>query len=652
MNQQLRRFLQITCVMALTATMMVTSFAKGSTSSTGASGSSAQVTTEQAMAMAKKVGLEFVENKGQVLDTKGERRSDIKFTASSKSTNVYFMPDRIMYAFTKVDGKQPDKGEPMTKEMLKSLKFSQYRMDMELVGANSSAAIIPGLQNPGVENFYTAGLGSEGVTGVRTFGKLTYENVYPNIDMVLVSKGKGLKAEFIVRPGGNPNDIVMHFSGSDAVKALADGGYKVSTPMGSMTEDAPYSFIKGANGNVEVPVSFAVNGDSKTVRFNVPNYDKSQTLVIDPNRDWGSFVGGANEDVVNGVAATNSFNPGATSTYVYAVGYTATFGAPFSLGFGTGGGSYDAFITAYQYGSSGTNRAFINRFGGNADDRASSVTVDASGNAYVCGQTGGDGSFTTGGAFQTAFGGDIADGFVASFNSSGTRQATTYIGGTLDDYMTGIALDNSGNLTAVGYTASTGLGTAGTFQQAIGTATYSGLVVRLNTALTSRSWATYYGNTSETYVTGVAATNTAGEVWLGGFTRCTNSGQAIATTGSHSAALNNNGTGSTTGAVKFDGFVARMTSSGGRTAASYLGGEDDDRVRGVANDAVGNSVVAVGYSNSPSLGVQHIASAAGVPQSQVNGTNSALGPNDGFIVRMTVSGATLVRSWGTFWGSA
>ncbi|MFM8179758.1 MAG: hypothetical protein ACKOAG_11340, partial [Candidatus Kapaibacterium sp.] len=214
MNQQLRRFLQITCVMALTATMMVTSFAKGSTSSTGASGSSAQVTTEQAMAMAKKVGLEFVENKGQVLDTKGERRSDIKFTASSKSTNVYFMPDRIMYAFTKVDGKQPDKGEPMTKEMLKSLKFSQYRMDMELVGANSSAAIIPGLQNPGVENFYTAGLGSEGVTGVRTFGKLTYENVYPNIDMVLVSKGKGLKAEFIVRPGGNPNDIVMHFSGS------------------------------------------------------------------------------------------------------------------------------------------------------------------------------------------------------------------------------------------------------------------------------------------------------------------------------------------------------------------------------------------------------------------------------------------------------
>lgn len=652
MNQQLRRFLQIACITALTVTMISTSFAKGSTSSTGASGASARVTTDQATALLQRGGLEFVENKGQVVDTKGDRRSEIKFTANSKSTNVYFLPDRIMYAYTMVEGVQPNKGEPMTREMLKSLKFSQYRMDMELVGANSKTSIVPGLQNPGVENFYTAGLGAEGVTGVRTFGKLTYENVYPNIDMVLVSKGKGLKAEFIVRPGGNPNDIVMHFAGADAVQKMNDGGYKVSSSMGSMTEDAPYSFVKSTNGNVEVPVTFVVNSDDKTVRFNVPNYDKSQTLVIDPNRDWGSFVGGANEDVVNGVATARSFNPSATTTYIYAVGYTATFAAPWSLGFGTGGGSYDAFIVGYQYGSSGTNRAFATRFGGSLDDRATGVAVDASGVAYVCGQTGGDGSFTTAGVSQGAFGGDIADGFVASFTSAGARSAATYLGGTLDDYLTGIALDNSSNLTVSGYTASSGLGTAGTFQSSIGTATYSGLVARLNTSLTTRSWVTYYGNASETYAMGVAATNTAGEVWIGGFTRCTNSAQAIATTGSHSAALNNNGTGTTTGATKFDGFVARMTSSGGRTASSYIGGIDDDRVMGVANDANNNAVVAVGYSNSPSTGPQHIASAAGVPQSQVNGTNAALGPNDGFINRMSVSGTTLVRTWGTFWGSA
>ncbi|MFN5866336.1 MAG: beta strand repeat-containing protein, partial [Candidatus Kapaibacterium sp.] len=652
MNQQLRRFLQITCVMALSVTIMAASFAKGSTLSTSASGTSTQVSTEQATKMLQTAGLEFVENKGQVLDTKGQRRSDILFTAQSKGTNVYFMPDRVMYAYTRVDGKQPAKGDHMTKDALKSLKFSQYRMDMELVGASASAAFVPGLQTPGVESFYTAGLGSQGVTDVRTFGKLTYENVYPNIDMVLLSKGKGLKAEFIVRPGGDPSNIVMRFAGSDAVELLSNGGYKVTTPMGSMTEDAPYSFVKGTSNNTEVAVSFSVNNDDKTVRFNVPAYDKSQTLVIDPNRDWGSFVGGGAEDVINAVATQRSFNPSAGTTYIYAAGYTATFGAPYTLGFGAGGGSYDAFVTAYQYGSSGTNRAFIVRFGGNTDDRATGIAVDASGNSYVCGQTGGDAGFTTGGAFQTTYAGDLSDGFVASFNASGSRTAATYMGGTLDDYMTSITLDGSGNVTVAGYTASTGLGTAGTFQQNFGSGLYSGFVARLNTALSSRSWATYYGNTSDTYLTGIAAANASGEVWIGGYTRCTNSAQAIATSGSHSAVLNNNGTGSTTGTTKYDGFVARLNSTGGRTAASYLGGIDDDRVMAVANDAINDAVVAVGYSNSPSTGPQHIASTAGVPQSAVNGTNASLGPNDGFIDRMSVSGTTLVRTWGSFWGSA
>jgi hypothetical protein len=82
----------------------------------------------------------------------------------------------------------------------------------------------------------------------------------------------------------------MRYAGADGVELMSNGGYKVTTSMGSLTEDAPYSFVKNAGGNVEVPVTFAVNGDDKTVRFNVPNYDKSQTLVIDPNRDWGSLL--------------------------------------------------------------------------------------------------------------------------------------------------------------------------------------------------------------------------------------------------------------------------------------------------------------------------------------------------------------------------
>jgi hypothetical protein len=116
MNQQLRRFLQITCITALTVALVSTSFAKGSTLSTSPSGLSTQLSVLQATKKLQASGLEFVENRGQVFDTKGNSRNDILYTAHSKGTNVYFMKDRIMYAYTKVDGKASAAGRTNDKE--------------------------------------------------------------------------------------------------------------------------------------------------------------------------------------------------------------------------------------------------------------------------------------------------------------------------------------------------------------------------------------------------------------------------------------------------------------------------------------------------------------------------------------------------------
>ena len=56
-------------------------------------------------------------------------------------------------------------------------------------------------------------------------------------------------------------------------------------------------------------------------------------------------------------------------------------------------------------------------------------------------------------AFQTKFGG-TCDAFVAKLGPDGKVIWSTYLGGILDDWATGVALDSAGNVLVTGYTRS------------------------------------------------------------------------------------------------------------------------------------------------------------------------------------------------------
>ncbi|MDW8075957.1 MAG: hypothetical protein RMK00_09345, partial [Bacteroidota bacterium] len=595
--------------------------------------------------------LEFLENKGQVRDDKGQPVEQVRFTAHSNGAKLFFMPDRIAHVFYTIEGPgaryEPGKG--VSSKELDQTTLRYQRVDMELVGASRNVNLRAQDLLPGVTNFFTASAGPEGITGVRSFGTIVYENVYPNIDLVLKARGKGMKAEFIVRPGGDPSLIKLRYNGADRVEPTSTGGYRVVTTLGTMTEDAPYSYVRTATGQEEeITVRFRVEGD--IVSFDVPSYDRSQTLVIDPNRDWGTLHGGNQEDQITGVATERSFNPSSTTRYIYVCGFTAggTFPLVSASQTSYGGGIYDAFVAAYQYGGA---RTYSTYYGGANDDRAYGITADGSGQVWIVGQT--RSTAWTGSAFTNTQNGDI-DGFVARFNASGVPQAARYIGGAADDYLLAVTYDGT-NLTVGGYTASPGLATAGVFQTTYN-GLYCGMVARVPAAaLNAITWLTYYGNntgtpnTQETYVTSVAARGATGDVWVGGYTNSPNTNQAIATVGSFNTVVNNNGSGTTTGATNYDGFIALLTSSGGRTAATYYGAVQNDRVLGVAHDPISDGVIAVGRTNSTNVG-NLLASASGFNTVLNNGTNSTA-VDDGFVVRLTVSGTVMNRDWGSYWGS-
>jgi hypothetical protein len=77
---------------------------------------------------------------------------------------------------------------------------------------------------------------------VQAYGKIIYKNIYPSIDWVLYTNGKSLKYDFIVHPGGKVSDIQMKYEGAESMQLQKDGSLKVSGRLGTLTEEAPYSY--------------------------------------------------------------------------------------------------------------------------------------------------------------------------------------------------------------------------------------------------------------------------------------------------------------------------------------------------------------------------------------------------------------------------
>lgn len=262
-------------------------------------------------------------------------------------------------------------------------------------------------------------------------------------------------------------------------------------------------------------------------------------------------------------------------------------------------------------------------YGGTNEDHSKSVTTDASGNVYMCGYTASTGNIATIGAQQSNLAGGL-DGFIAKFDNNGVLQWCTYYGGSDDDYLYSVACDGVGNVYASGRTlSSSGIATPLAHQT-----TMFGLsdafLVKLNSS-GQLKWCTYYGGFSNEYGYGVACDGSY-NVYLCG---ATNSGNNIATTGTHQA-------------FQFGGyqaFLVKFDSTGVRQWGTYFGGSSDDYGYSVCTDAA-NYIYLCGRATS----TDYIASATAYQ------LNHAGGGNDGFLAKFnTIDGTT---SWSTYYGDA
>ena len=216
--------------------------------------------------------------------------------------------------------------------------------------------------------------------------------------------------------------------------------------------------------------------------------------------------------------------------------------------------------------------------GGAQSDSARAVAVDSAGNAYVAGVTSSWDFPTTAGAWRRTHGG-LEDGFAVKLGPGGNLIYSTFVGAGGSDFAVAIAADGAGCAYVAGYTSSLSFPvTSGAYQSSYRGGYYDGFVVKLDAAGSAAVYATLLGGSRNDIVLGIAVDG-AGAAWVGGQTDSADFPVV-------SAAQTQLGGSS-------DGFVAKLSSAGGTLLVStYLGGSASDAITAVALDGSGACYVA------------------------------------------------------------
>jgi uncharacterized protein (TIGR03437 family) len=194
-----------------------------------------------------------------------------------------------------------------------------------------------------------------------------------------------------------------------------------------------YDLIFQNNGGVPAGALWSSQDGGLTWTSSAVPAPAAGPLVIDPSNSQiflaggdRSTDGGATWFPTNVSRPINPFFAPSATDLVYAI-------APITS---------DAFIAKFL--PDGQTLVFATYFGGMGNDSGNSIALDSSGNIWIAGTTSSYDLPVTPGAFQSTLKGPT-NGFAAKFTNDGKLLASTYLGGSGQDAVLGIAIGPNGN---------------------------------------------------------------------------------------------------------------------------------------------------------------------------------------------------------------
>lgn len=433
-----------------------------------------------------------------------------------------------------------------------------------------------------------------------TFAGVRLTGLYPGVDLELHESAGRLEYDLLLAPGADERRLELEILGSEACRVDARGVLLASVGGAELAQLAPVAWQEEPEGGRRaLPCAWRrlANGH---FGYDLSARDPRAAAVIDPVLVYGAHVGGSNADEASAV-----FLGELGSTYV--TGWARSVDFPVSGQ--TIGPSRGKEAVVFRLAPDGHELLWATSLGGRGDDRGMALQVTPEGHVIVAGVTQSDDFPTTENAFDRSASGGV-DGFVLGLDGDGsTLLFATLLGGSAEDEIAGLALDDSGRITLAGTTRSRDFPTSSGSYCGEPRGGRDAFVARLDSSGERLLFATRLGGSDDDEARALAV-DSEGCTYLTGRTLSHDFPTTL-------GALDRERCG-------VDAFVCKL-SGGGRSLvySTFLGGSGQDEGMGIAIDG-GRRAYVVGWTQSLDF--------------PFDADQRAPGRKDGFAVRLSATG--------------
>ncbi len=287
----------------------------------------------------------------------------------------------------------------------------------------------------GTTNYF---VGTEHFTNVHSYKDIYYYNIYNGVDLHYYFTSQGLKYDFIVHPGANPDQISL-MSSINTFFTISGSNLLINSKESGkvLLQDANlFVYQQSTTKTSEISASYTMDKtENNVVLYSIGSYDLSKDLIIDPVLvvNASTYLGGNNTDSGIDVVLDSQNN-------IYIAGQVNSLDFPTlnQLPNSTHSSLDNTTIFVMKLNSTGTGILWSTYYGGSGNDLVSNIRLDGSNNVVLIGSTDSVDFPITSGSQNKKLNG-TQDAFIVVLSNDGsTIILSSLIGGSGSDTANGL----------------------------------------------------------------------------------------------------------------------------------------------------------------------------------------------------------------------